>query len=50
MVKIESSISNCIKICYKTIQEWNKIKSKNEIEIDDIIRNYLDTLFNLYNI
>ncbi len=50
MVKTESSIPNHIKVYYKAVQEYNKIKSKNKTEIDNIIRNYLDMPFNLYNI
>ena len=49
IIKTEST-PNCIEVCHKAAQEWNKIKFKNETEIDDIIRNYLDTPFDLYDI
>ncbi|CAG8685655.1 14448_t:CDS:2, partial [Dentiscutata erythropus] len=36
--------------CNEATQKWNKIKTKNALEIDDIIKKYLNTSFNLYNI
>ena len=50
MIKTENSTPNHANICHEALQEQNKIKSKNETEIDDIIRNYFATSFNLYDI
>ena len=50
MVKTGSGTPNRVEVCRESAQEWNKIKFKNETEIDDIIRNYLDTPFDLYDI
>ncbi|CAI2193295.1 19937_t:CDS:1, partial [Funneliformis geosporum] len=50
MVKTGSRTLNRAEVCREAEQEWNKIKSKNETEIDVIIKNYLDTPFNLYDI
>ncbi|CAG8763549.1 9594_t:CDS:1, partial [Ambispora leptoticha] len=45
-----NSTPNRAKACNEATQEWNKIKTKNALEIDDIIKKYLNTSFNLYNI
>src|ERR1700722_12114013 len=37
-------------ICNEAAKEWNKIKSKSKAEVDDIIRNYLATPYNLRDI
>ena len=50
MVKTGNSTPNRADICREATKEWNKIKSKDESEIDDIIRNYLATPYNLYDI
>ncbi|CAJ0914246.1 1457_t:CDS:2, partial [Entrophospora sp. SA101] len=41
---------NCADVCRKATQEWNRIKKKSTTEIDEIIRKYLITQFNLYDI
>ncbi|CAG8611448.1 203_t:CDS:2, partial [Scutellospora calospora] len=50
MMKMGNNTSNHAKACNEATQEWNKIKTKNALEIDDIIKKYLNTSFNLYNI
>ncbi|CAG8799905.1 24495_t:CDS:1, partial [Gigaspora rosea] len=50
MVKTGNSIPNCAHVCYEATQEWNKIKTKSVKEINDIIKKYLTTPFNLYDI
>ncbi len=50
MVKTENNTSKRNDVCYKTTKEWNKIKSKSKSEINEIIRNYLATPYNLYDI
>ncbi|CAG8782214.1 20886_t:CDS:2, partial [Gigaspora margarita] len=49
-MKTGNSAPNRAKACNKATQEWNKIKTKNALEIDNIIKKYLNTSFNLYNI
>ncbi|CAG8728768.1 6539_t:CDS:2, partial [Gigaspora rosea] len=41
---------NHAEVCCEAAQEWNKVKNKNNTEISNIIRNYLATPYNLYNI
>ncbi|CAG8466892.1 6104_t:CDS:2 [Dentiscutata erythropus] len=41
---------NRAQVCCEATQEWNKIKTKSMEEINNIIKAYLTTLFNLYNI
>ncbi len=43
-------VSQTVLIYRKASQEWNKIKNKDAEEIDNVIRKYLTTQFNLYNI
>ncbi|CAG8470119.1 9288_t:CDS:2, partial [Scutellospora calospora] len=50
MMKTGNNTPNHAKACNEATQEWNKIKTKNTLEIDDIIKKYLNTSFNLYNI
>ncbi|CAG8596260.1 7297_t:CDS:2 [Gigaspora margarita] len=50
MIKTGNGTLNRANVCRKATQEWNKVKNKNEIEINDIIRNYLAMPFNLYDI
>ncbi|CAI2170880.1 6203_t:CDS:2 [Funneliformis geosporum] len=50
IIKTGNGTPNRAKVCYEVAQEWNKIKLKNKTEIDDIIRIYLTTPFNLYDI
>ncbi|CAB5182094.1 unnamed protein product [Rhizophagus irregularis] len=49
MVKTGNSNPNRADICNEATQEWNKVKSKSMAEIDEIIRNFLSTPYNLYN-
>ena len=50
MVKTGNGTPNRADICDKAIKEWNKIKNKSKAKIEDIIRNYLATSYNLSNI
>ena len=51
MVKQDCKLCpNRADVCCEAAQEWNKIKNKNSTEIEDIIKQYLATLFNLYDI
>src|SRR5581483_11365670 len=50
MVKTGNGTPNHADVCHEAAQEWNKIKKKNTIEIDEIIRQYLATQFSLYDI
>ncbi|CAJ0645778.1 1347_t:CDS:2 [Entrophospora sp. SA101] len=50
MVKTGNGTPNCADVCRKATQEWNRIKKKSTTEIDEIIRKYLITQFNLYDI
>ncbi|EXX60138.1 uncharacterized protein OCT59_007696 [Rhizophagus irregularis] len=50
MVKIGVGTPNRADVCSEAAKEWNKIKSKSRTEIDDIIRNYLATPYNLCDI
>ena len=50
MVKTGNSSTNRADVCREATQEWNKIKKKSTTEIDEIIRKYLITQFNLYDI
>ena len=50
MVKTGNGILNHANVCREASQEWNKIKNKGAEEIDNIIRKYLTTQFNLYDI
>ncbi|GBB97224.1 hypothetical protein RclHR1_02940026 [Rhizophagus clarus] len=50
MVKTKNGDSNRAELCKSAIKEWNKIKRKDKTEIDDIIRGYLTTLYNLCDI
>ncbi|CAG8746726.1 3977_t:CDS:2, partial [Dentiscutata erythropus] len=46
----EGGTPNRAQVCRKATQEWNKIKTKSVEEINNIIKAYLTTPFNLYNI
>ncbi|CAB4437126.1 unnamed protein product [Rhizophagus irregularis] len=50
MVKTGVGTPNRADVCSEAAKEWNKIKSKSRTEIDDIIRNYLATPYNLCDI
>src|SRR6266498_3454496 len=50
MVKTGNGTPNQNNICHEATKEWNEIKSKSKSEIDEIIRNYLATPYNLYDI
>ncbi|CAJ0835274.1 1278_t:CDS:2 [Entrophospora sp. SA101] len=50
MVKTGNGTPNRADICREATQEWNRIKKKSTTEIDEIIRRYLITQFNLYDI
>jgi hypothetical protein len=50
MVKTGNGTPNRDNVCRETTKEWNKIKSKSKSEIDEIIRDYLATPYNLYDI
>ena len=50
MVKTGNRTPNHADVCSEVAKEWNKIKSKSRAEIDNIIRNYLVTPYNLCNI
>jgi len=47
MVKTGNGTPNRNNIYHKATKEWNEIKSKSKSEIDEIIRNYLITPYNL---
>ncbi|PKK55708.1 hypothetical protein RhiirC2_858905 [Rhizophagus irregularis] len=49
MVKTANYTPNRADVCCEAAQEWNKIKNKNSTEIEDIIKQYLATPFNLLN-
>ena len=50
IVKTGNGIPNRNDVCREATKEWNEIKSKSKSEIDEIIRNYLATPYNLYDI
>ncbi len=50
MIKTGNGTSNHADICREATKKWNKIKNKDKSEIDDIIKNYLTTPYNLYDI
>nr|CAG8683580.1 15397_t:CDS:2 [Entrophospora candida] len=50
MVKTGNGTPNRADVCREATQEWNRIKKKSTTEIDEIIRKYLITQFNLYDI
>ncbi|CAB4405335.1 unnamed protein product [Rhizophagus irregularis] len=50
MVKTGNGTPNRTDVCSEAAKEWNKIKSKSREAIDDVIRNYLATSYNLYDI
>ncbi|PKY22650.1 hypothetical protein RhiirB3_436662 [Rhizophagus irregularis] len=50
MVKTGNGTPNRADVCHEAAQEWNKIKKKSMVEIDEIIRQYLATQFSLYDI
>ncbi|PKY59354.1 hypothetical protein RhiirA4_482022 [Rhizophagus irregularis] len=50
MVKTGNGTPNCADVCREATKEWNQVKHKSELEIDNIIRNYLATPYNLYDI
>ncbi|PKB95162.1 hypothetical protein RhiirA5_437252 [Rhizophagus irregularis] len=50
MVKTGNSDPNRSELCESATKEWNKIKRKDKLEIDDIIRDYLTTPYNLCDI
>ena len=50
MVKTENGIPNHADVCNEATKEQNKIKNKSKAEIEDIIRNYLATSYNLSDI
>ncbi|CAB4406867.1 unnamed protein product [Rhizophagus irregularis] len=50
MVKTGNGTPNRADVCSEAAKEWNKIKSKSREAIDDVIRNYLATSYNLYDI
>jgi len=50
MVKTGNGDPNRAELCESATKEWNKIKRKDKLEIDDIIRDYLATPYNLCNI
>ena len=50
MVKTGNGTPNRANVCNEASQEWKKIKNKSAAEIDDVIRKYLTTQFNLYDI
>ncbi|CAG8724710.1 20951_t:CDS:1, partial [Gigaspora rosea] len=45
-----NSTPNHADVCHEAAQEWNKVKNKNDTKISNIIRNYLATQYNLYDI
>ncbi|PKK58284.1 hypothetical protein RhiirC2_796571 [Rhizophagus irregularis] len=50
MVKTGNGDSNHAELCESATKEWNNIKKKDKPEIDDIIRSYLATPYNLCDI
>ncbi|GBB91411.1 hypothetical protein RclHR1_01870006 [Rhizophagus clarus] len=50
MVKTRNGDPNRTELCKSATKEWNKIKRKDKMEIDDIIRGYLVTPYNLCDI
>ena len=50
MVKTGNHTPNHATICREAINEWNKIKKKSIENIDDIIRDYMATPLDLYDI
>ena len=50
MVKTGNSTLNRADVCDEATKEWNKIKNKSKAEIEDIIKNYLATPYNLSDI
>ncbi|GBB93823.1 hypothetical protein RclHR1_22370006 [Rhizophagus clarus] len=50
IVKTKNSDPNHAELCELATKKWNKIKRKDKTEIDDIIRGYLATLYNLCDI
>ncbi|PKC52901.1 hypothetical protein RhiirA1_480417 [Rhizophagus irregularis] len=50
MVKTGNGDPNRSELCESATKEWNKIKRKDKPEIEDIIRDYLATPYNLCDI
>uniref|UniRef100_U9TQT4 Uncharacterized protein n=1 Tax=Rhizophagus irregularis (strain DAOM 181602 / DAOM 197198 / MUCL 43194) TaxID=747089 RepID=U9TQT4_RHIID len=50
MVKTGNGDPNRSELCESVTKEWNKIKRKDKPEIEDIIRDYLATPYNLCDI
>ncbi|CAG8738048.1 12947_t:CDS:2, partial [Racocetra persica] len=50
MIKTANGTPNHAQVCCEATQEWNKIKTKGAEKIDSIIKTYLSTPFNLYDI
>ncbi|EXX61863.1 hypothetical protein RirG_167150 [Rhizophagus irregularis DAOM 197198w] len=50
MVKTGNGDPTRAELCESAAKEWNKIKRKDNTEIDDIIRGYLATSYNLCDI
>ncbi|CAB5209625.1 unnamed protein product [Rhizophagus irregularis] len=50
MVKMGNGDPNRSELCESATKEWNKIKRKDKPEIEDIIRDYLATPYNLCDI
>jgi len=50
MVKTGNGDPNRAELCESAAKEWNEIKKKDKTEIDDIIRGYLATPYNLCDI
>ncbi|CAG8812015.1 11003_t:CDS:1, partial [Gigaspora rosea] len=50
MVRTGNSSSNRANICCDAAAEWNKIKSKSALEINNKIKEYLTTPIDRYNI
>ena len=50
MVKTGNGDPNRAELCESATKEWNKVKKKDKTEIDDIIRGYLATPYNLCDI
>ncbi|CAG8807870.1 16985_t:CDS:2 [Dentiscutata erythropus] len=50
MIKTANGTPNRAQVCREATQEWNKIKTKDAEKIDNMIKTYLSTPFNLYDI
>ncbi|PKC10142.1 hypothetical protein RhiirA5_498690 [Rhizophagus irregularis] len=50
MVKTSNQTPDRAAVCREAINEWNSIKKRSIDEIDNIIRNYMATPINLYDI